>query len=112
MASGLPDLLVTARLMPRLSVTGTADQPQANGGISAMQNSLGSLLASMGMLAVVALAAQSVTDGHLEGVLIGALALAAFASFEAMQPLPIVAQNYAVNLAAARRLYELVDARL
>jgi ATP-binding cassette subfamily C protein CydC len=39
------------------------------------------------------------------------VALGALTSFEATQPLPLAAQNLEANRAAARRLYELVDAK-
>jgi ABC-type multidrug transport system fused ATPase/permease subunit len=41
---------------------------------------------------------------------LGVVALAALMSFEAVQPLPVAAQNLQANRAAANRLYELVDA--
>jgi ATP-binding cassette subfamily C protein CydCD len=79
-------------------------------GLTALQTSIGSLLANLGMLAVLVLAILRVSQGQLDGVLLGVVALTALTCFEAMQPLPLVAQNYKANQAAARRLYELVDA--
>ncbi|OGO12786.1 MAG: hypothetical protein A2030_11105 [Chloroflexi bacterium RBG_19FT_COMBO_50_10] len=78
--------------------------------LSAMQSALGGLLANLGMLAVLVLAIQRVSHGQLAGVLLGVVALGALMSFEAVQPLPLAAQNLEANRAAARRLYELVDA--
>jgi ATP-binding cassette subfamily C protein CydCD len=80
--------------------------------LTAMQTAIGSLLANMGMLAVLVLAILRVSQGQLDGVLLGVVTLTAITCFEAMQPLPQVAQNFEANRAAARRLYELVDAPL
>lgn len=79
--------------------------------LSAMQSALGGLLANLCMLTVLTLAIQRVSHGQLDGVLLGVVALGALVSFEAMQPLPSVAQNLEANRAAAARLYELVDAK-
>jgi thiol reductant ABC exporter CydC subunit len=79
-------------------------------GITAMQTSMGSLLANLGMLTVLMLAIQKVSQSQLNGVFLGVVSLTALTCFEAMQPLPLVTQNFDANLAAARRLYELVDA--
>ena len=81
-------------------------------GLTALQTAIGSLLANLGMLAVLVLAILRVSQGQLDGVLLGVVALTALTCFEAVQPLPQVAQNYKVNQVAARRLYELVDAPL
>jgi ABC-type multidrug transport system fused ATPase/permease subunit len=51
-----------------------------------------------------------VSRGQLEGVLLGVVTLTALTCFEAMQPLPQVAQTFETNNAAAERLYQLVDA--
>jgi ATP-binding cassette subfamily C protein CydCD len=62
------------------------------------------------MLLVLVLAIQSVSMGQLEGVFLGVVSLTALTCFEAMQPLPQVAQNIETNKAASERLYQLVDA--
>jgi ATP-binding cassette subfamily C protein CydCD len=113
---GLPDILTCCQAGAQIKRVGQAGEhltllQKRMAGITVMQNALGSLLASLGMLAVLALSIQRVAEGKLDGVLIGMLALAAFTSFEAMLPLPLAAQNYEVNQAAARRLYDLVDAK-
>ncbi len=78
--------------------------------LSSLWNAFSSLLASLSMLAVLALAVQRVSAAQLDGVLLGVVALIALTTFEALQPLPLAAQYYASNRAAAARLYELVDA--
>jgi ATP-binding cassette subfamily C protein CydCD len=77
---------------------------------TSLLNALHSLLANLSLLAVLALAVQRVSAAQLDGVLLGVVVLVAFTCFEALQPLPLAAQNFAANRAAALRLYELVDA--
>jgi ABC-type multidrug transport system fused ATPase/permease subunit len=81
-------------------------------GITSQQTALGSLLANLCMLSILVLAIQMVSRGQLEGVFLGVVTLSALTCFEAMQPLPLVAQNFETNQAAASRLYDLVDAPL
>jgi ATP-binding cassette subfamily C protein CydCD len=78
--------------------------------LSALHNGVNALLANLGMLAVLALAIPMVTNGQLDGVLLGVVTLTALTCFEAMQPLPQAALNYDANRSAAARLYDLVDA--
>jgi len=79
-------------------------------GLTALQTAFGGLLANLGMLTVLVLAIQSVSQGQLDGVFLGVVTLTALTCFEAMQPLSLVTQNLDANRAAAHRLYELVDA--
>ncbi len=76
----------------------------------AAQTALLSLTSSLAALAVLILAIPLVRGGQLDGVLLAVLVLAALASFEAVQPLPAALQHLDSSLAAARRLFELVDA--
>jgi ATP-binding cassette subfamily C protein CydC len=78
-------------------------------GLSSVQSALVVLLANLCMVAVLIFSIQSVSQQQLAGVLLGVLALAALTSFEAVQPLPVAAQNLETNRSAASRLYELVD---
>jgi ATP-binding cassette subfamily C protein CydC len=80
-------------------------------GISTMQSAIGGFISNICMLTILIFSIQSVSNGQLAGVLLGVLALGALMSFEAVQPLPIAAQNLEANRAAARRLYELVDTK-
>ncbi|OGO61250.1 MAG: thiol reductant ABC exporter subunit CydC, partial [Chloroflexi bacterium RBG_19FT_COMBO_49_13] len=79
--------------------------------LSAVQTALGGLVANLCMLTILALAIQKVAQGQLAGVLLGTVALGALMSFEAVQTLPLAAQNFETNRTAAGRLYELVDAK-
>ena len=78
-------------------------------GIGGLNNALGSLLTSLAVVVVLALAIPLVTAGRIAGVSLAVLALATAASFEAVLPLPLAAQFLASSLAAARRLFEVVD---
>ena len=113
---GLPDLLTSGQAVKQIDrlkqAAGNLNRLQARiASISAIQAGMHSLLANLCMLSVLTLAIPRVSGGQLAGVLLGVVALAALISFEAVQPLPLAAQNLATNRAAARRLYELVDAR-
>jgi ATP-binding cassette subfamily C protein CydC len=78
-------------------------------GIGGLSNALGSLLTSLAVVVVLALAIPLVTAGRIAGVNLAVLALATAASFEAVLPLPLAAQWFQNSLAAARRLFEVVD---
>jgi len=55
-------------------------------------------------------AAPLLAEGALQGVLLGALVLAAQSAFEAIMPLPQAAQHLESQLLAAGRLFEVLDA--
>lgn len=78
--------------------------------LGGLNTALTSLLISLATLCTLLIAIPLVTDGRLDGVLLAVLALATITSFEAVQPLPQAIQHLESNLAAARRLFELVDA--
>ncbi len=77
--------------------------------ISGLNAGLGSLLTNLAVVAVVALAIPQVASGRLAGVSLAVLALATAASFEAVLPLPLAAQYLESSLAAARRLFQVVE---
>jgi len=77
--------------------------------IGAAQTALISLTGSLAALSVLILAVPLVRGGQLDGMLLAVLVLAALASFEAIGPLPAALQHLDSSLAAARRLFELVD---
>jgi ATP-binding cassette subfamily C protein CydC len=78
--------------------------------IGALNTALLNLLTGLALLATLLIAIPLVNEGRLDGVLLAVLALATITSFEAVQPLPQAAQHLDTNLAAARRLFEIVDA--
>jgi thiol reductant ABC exporter CydC subunit len=78
-------------------------------GINGLNAAFGSFLASLAVVVVLALAIPLVVAGQIAGVSLAVLALATAASFEAVLPLPAAAQHVQGSLAAARRLFEVVD---
>ncbi|HET9220917.1 MAG TPA: thiol reductant ABC exporter subunit CydC [Roseiflexaceae bacterium] len=78
--------------------------------VRGMSNALAVLLASLAGLTVLLLAIPLVSDGKIEGVFLALLPLTAIASFEAVQPLGAALQQLETSQAAARRLFDLIDA--
>ncbi len=78
---------------------------------AALINALGNLMMHASAGVVLLAAIPLARSGQLDGVYLGALALAALASFEAVLPLPLAAQHLSGSLAAARRLLDVIDAR-
>jgi ATP-binding cassette subfamily C protein CydCD len=111
---GMPDLLSSGQANAQLEhvslIGAKLTRLQARfANLASLQIGLGSLLSNLAMLTVLVLAIQRVSRGLLDGVFLGVVGLLAFTCFEALQPLPLVAQNFEANQAAIRRLYELVD---
>ncbi len=112
---GMADILTCGQAKPmldrlRLSGERVSKLQFRMAAITSQQTALGYLLANLGMLTVLVLAIQIVSRGQLDGVYLGVVTLTALTCFEAMHPLPQVAQTFETNRAAAGRLYELVDA--
>lgn len=78
--------------------------------IRGLGNGLAALFTSLAALTVLALAIPLVSGGQIEGVYLALLPLTAIASFEAVQPLAQAFQVLESSRAAARRLFELIDA--
>ena len=78
--------------------------------IRGMGNGLAALFTSLAALTVLALAIPLITGGQIDGVYLALLPLTAIASFEAVQPLSQAFQMLESSQAAARRLFELIDA--
>jgi ATP-binding cassette subfamily C protein CydCD len=83
-------------------------QLAALGGLS---SALTILLVNLGTLAILALAIQLVGAGQIPAVMLAVLTLVASAGFEAVLPLPLAAQTFSSSHQAARRLFEIVDAK-
>ncbi len=77
--------------------------------IAGWRAGLGDLFTFAAMWSVLWLAIPMATTGALDPVYLAALALAAVASFELVQPLPQAAQLLSASLAAAHRLFAVVD---
>lgn len=78
--------------------------------LAALNDALGGLLAHMAAAALLVVTVPLVREGRLDGVSLAVLLLATLASFEAVVPLPGAFQQLENNLAAARRLFEIIDA--
>lgn len=78
--------------------------------IRGMGNGLAALFTSLAGLTVLFLAIPLVTSGQIEGVYLALLPLTAIASFEAVQPLAHAMQLLESSQAAAKRIFELIDA--
>ncbi len=78
--------------------------------ISGLHTALSGLLINWATLALLLVAIPLVSRGQLDGLYLALLVLALLAAFEAVLPMPETFQHLAGSLAAARRLFELVDA--
>ncbi len=78
--------------------------------ITGVQVALSSFLVYAAVAAALAVAVPLVHAGHMNGVYLAVVVMAIMASFEAVMPLPGVFQHLEGSLAAARRLFEIVDA--
>jgi ATP-binding cassette, subfamily C, bacterial CydCD len=77
--------------------------------ISGINTGLSVLLSYLGMWVILVLAIPLVGAGKIPGVALAAIVLAALASFEAVTPLPLAAQMLGTSLAAAKRLFDVVN---
>jgi ABC-type transport system involved in cytochrome bd biosynthesis fused ATPase/permease subunit len=78
--------------------------------LSGLHTALSGLLANLSTVAILVVAIPLVRSGQVDGVYLGLLVLATLAGFEAVTPLSTAFQNLGSSLAAAKRLFELVDA--
>lgn len=68
-----------------------------------------SWLRDMAVVVVLLLAIPQVNEGRIEGVYLGFLAMAAYACFEALLPLPDSLQQLELSLQSAERLFQILD---
>ncbi len=79
------------------------------GAINALQSTLGTLLMNLAAWTMLVLAIPLVRSGRFDPVYLALVVLAALASFEAVLPLGQAFQYLAISLAAADRMFEIVD---
>jgi len=113
---GLADLLACGRQDRQMEqiegLSRSLAHTQCNmAALNGLQTGLSGLLANLGMWVVLWLAIPLVRTGHISGVYLAVLALASLSAFEAVAPLPLASLYLESNLQAARRLFEVVDAR-
>jgi ATP-binding cassette subfamily C protein CydC len=78
--------------------------------ITGVQAGLIVLFSNLCMWVILFMAVPLVNSGQIPGVALAVVVLAALASFEVVQPISQAAQYLESNLAAAERLYEIIDA--
>lgn len=113
---GLADLLAFGRGRDRadqIASTGReyGETQKHMARISGVHSGLGTFLTNLGLWLVILLTIPQVTNGNIKGVMLGTFALMTFASFEAVNPLPLAAQMWNASREAARRLFDVVDAK-
>jgi len=111
---GLADLLAFGRGGDRAAMIastgkdfGSTQKQMAR--ISGVHSAMGTLLTNLGLWFVLLLVIPQVTNGSINGVMLGTFALMTLASFEAVNPLPLAAQMWNASREAAKRLFEVVD---
>jgi ATP-binding cassette subfamily C protein CydCD len=112
---GLADILAFGRGADRLNkiratgeTYGSVQKQMAH--INGIHSALGTLFTNLGVWLVLVLVIPQVMEGSIRGVMLGTFALMSLAAFEAVTPLPLAAQMWNASSAAARRLFEVVDA--
>lgn len=106
---GLPDAIAfgyASELRKALNrMTGRLARAERRmGRLDGMQSGLSSLMVNLAAVSVLWVAL-----GRVDGVLLAALALGTIAAFEAITPLALAGQNLGKEMAAARRVLEIVD---
>lgn len=111
---GLADLLAFGRGKDRADLIASADRVYGStqkqmARISGAHSAFGTLFTNLGLWLVLFLVIPQVTNGNIKGVMLGTFALMTFASFEAVNPLPLAAQMWNTSREAAKRLFEVID---
>ncbi|MEG6585346.1 thiol reductant ABC exporter subunit CydC [Dendrosporobacter sp. 1207_IL3150] len=79
--------------------------------LSGLTEALGSLIMNGALWAVLWLMIPLVNGGYVDGIYLAAAALAVQSSFEAVLPLPMAVHYFNESLAAAQRLFSIVDTK-
>jgi thiol reductant ABC exporter CydD subunit/thiol reductant ABC exporter CydC subunit len=119
-------LVDTVQGMPEILACGYARQQQERiaalsrellvlqgreAGVAGLAAAVSGLAMNLALWSVLVLAIPLVASGQLDGVYLAMLALGAAGSFEAVLPLAMIPQRLEASLAAARRLFALIDTR-
>ena len=113
---GLGELLL-ARAAQRQAATATVrgaelvGQQRRQVQVASIAGALGGLAARMALWGALVVSIPGERTGHLTGPELAMVALFVLASFEAVAPLPAAWSALGESLGAARRIFELVDAR-
>jgi len=111
----MADLLAYGAEADYLAQTDALNQRTARlqrqlGAIGALNDAGIGLIMNLAVVIALAFALPAVTTGKLNGVDLAVIALGVMAAFEAVQPLPLAFQHLGNTLAAARRIFQVVDA--
>jgi len=111
---GMADLLAYGRADERLnqiSINGNdyGNAQRRMSRVTGFHSGLSTLLTNLGLWTILVLAIPLVNAGTLAGPMLASLTLLTFASFEAVNPLPLAAQMWNSAREAAKRLFEVVD---
>jgi ATP-binding cassette, subfamily C, bacterial CydC len=111
---GAPELVVFGREEAALARIRAADRELArlarrDALVAGLADALSILVAGLTAAGVLAIAVSAHDAGALDRVLVAMLALLALSSFDAVAPLPAAARELSANLAAGRRVLELID---
>jgi ATP-binding cassette subfamily C protein CydC len=79
--------------------------------ISSLYSGLSTFITNLALWLILLITIPQITTGQVSGVLLASFALLSLASFEAVTPLPLAAQMWSSSREAAKRLFEIVDAR-
>ena len=113
---GMPDILAfgqgTARLAKMRSDERRSGDAQGQmSRIGGLNSAAFTFFANLAPWLVLMLAIPEVASDHIPGVMLAPLVLVTSSIFEALAPLPLAAQTWSSTRAAARRLFEVVDAQ-
>lgn len=113
---GLSDLLAFGQEKSRQAEISSisadyARQQKHESWLTGFHSGLSLLLTNLGMWTVLVLTIPLVYTSEIEGIMLGALAMIALVSFEAVVPLPLAVQLLGESLGAGRRLFEIADAK-
>ena len=111
---GLPDSLAFGydgelRQTVALASRRLAHWERRMGWLDGLQSGVSLLLVHLAATSVLWVAVAGVQAGRVDGVLLAALVLGTVAAFEAITPLALAGQNLGKEMAAARRVLEIVD---
>ena len=87
----------------------TRDVQYRLGAITALNDAGITFIMNLAVVIALILAIPAVASGVLSGVYLAVIALGIMAAFEAVQPLPLAFQHLSATLAAARRIFQVVD---
>src|SRR5271157_5073534 len=113
---GIADILAFGQTQDRLSQINATGKSYGSSQtrlakINSIHSGLSTFMSNFATWLVLFFCIPLVTAGRLDGGIIASLALITLSSFEAVTPLPLAAQMWISSREAARRLFEVIDAK-